>query len=162
MPRDSIWLAFSQCPPLTDALSGATSDDPKYGFAVPVSWQMGEIFVGDGDRALVHLHRGAVLSRCDWGTDLRRDGPNVTSRNAPYGQKAQVLARLALLRAAGDLSMMIGTAASMMLRHDGSFAAHRTRSNCIQCSFWLHDNRYGNRNSCGIPAADALCRAHSP
>jgi hypothetical protein len=90
------WVAFALCPPETEALSAATTDHEKYGFGVPVSQELAKYFRGDGERALVHLHRGAKLRSCEWDTDLRRDGPNVA---APYGSKAHALARVALLRA---------------------------------------------------------------
>lgn len=90
------WVAFALCPPDTETLSAATTDHEKYGFGVPVSQELAKSFRGDGERALVHLHRGAKLRSCEWATDLRRDGPKVA---APYGRKARVLARVALLRA---------------------------------------------------------------
>src|SRR5262249_8941761 len=76
--------------------SSATTNDERIGFGVPVGSQLARYFQGNGERALLHLHRGARSSSCDWATDLREDGPCVA---APYGQKAHALARLALLRA---------------------------------------------------------------
>ena len=72
----------------------------------PSGAQLAKFFQGDGERAFVHLHRGAKSSVCDWATDLRKDGPRVA---APYGQKAHELARLALLRG-WRFNMAIGTA----------------------------------------------------
>ena len=89
------WVAFALCPPEKD-IESTTTNDEKVGFGVPVGPQLAKYFQGNGERALVHLHRGAQLSSCDWATSLREDGPNVA---APYGQKAHALARLALLRA---------------------------------------------------------------
>jgi hypothetical protein len=89
------WVAFALCPPENE-IQSATTNDEKVGFGVPVGSQLAKYFQGDGERALVHLHRGDKLSSCDWATALREDGPNVA---APYGQKAHALARLALLRA---------------------------------------------------------------
>src|SRR6185312_13375135 len=69
------WVAFAMCPPETEALSNATATDhEKYGFGIPVSQELAKYFRGDGERALVHLHRGAKLRSCEWATDLRRDG----------------------------------------------------------------------------------------
>jgi len=90
------WVAFALCPPETRDLSAATTDDEKLGFGAPIGSELAKYFRGNGERALVHLHRGAKLSSCDWATDLRKDGPNVA---APYGEKAHALARVALLRA---------------------------------------------------------------
>ena len=87
------WLAFALCPP-EKAIGSATTDDEEVGYGVPVGAQLAKFFQGDGERALVHLHRGAKSSVCDWATDLRKDGPRVA---APYGQKAHELARLALI-----------------------------------------------------------------
>jgi hypothetical protein len=89
------WVAFALCPPEKEIQSATTSDE-KVGFGVPVGSQLAKYLQGDGERALVHLHRGARLSSCDWATSLREDGPRVA---APYGRKAHALARLALLRA---------------------------------------------------------------
>lgn len=90
------WVAFALCPPETEALSAATTDDERFGFGVPVSQELANYFGGDGEKALVHLHRGAKMTSCEWASDLRRDGPNVA---APYGRKAHAFARVALLRA---------------------------------------------------------------
>jgi hypothetical protein len=90
------WVAFALCPPETRTLSAATTDDQKLGFGVPIGSELAKYFQGNSELALVHLHRGAEISSCDWATDLRKDGPNVS---APYGTKAHSLARVALLRA---------------------------------------------------------------
>jgi len=90
------WVAFTLCPPEKGALGSATTDNETYGFEVPVSQELARCFQADGERALRYLHRGALLPVCDWGTDLRKDGPTVA---APQGNKAHALARLSLLRA---------------------------------------------------------------
>jgi hypothetical protein len=90
------WVAFALCPRENSTLSRATTDDEKLGFGVPVSQELAQYFRGDGERALLHLHRGAKLSTCDWATDQRLDGPKVA---APYHKNAHALARVALLRA---------------------------------------------------------------
>jgi hypothetical protein len=90
------WVAFGLCPHITAALSSATTDSEKLGFGVLVTQELAKYFRGNGERALMHLHRGAKLRTCDWASDLRLDGPNVA---APYGLNAHTLARVALLRA---------------------------------------------------------------
>ena len=90
------WVAFALCPPETEAMSAATTVDERFGFGIPVSQELAECFQGNGESALVHLHRAAKLESCEWATDLRRDGPSVA---APYGRKAHAFARVALLRA---------------------------------------------------------------
>lgn len=90
------WLAFALMPTRDEPLDSATTDSPKYGFAVPVRKEMAKYFERDGEAALRHLHHGAQLSHCAWGMDLRRDGPTAA---APYADKAHNLARVALLRA---------------------------------------------------------------
>ena len=92
------WLAFSLCPHESEIVSAATTDNEKYGFAIPVSQELAQHFQGEGELALKCLYRGTQLSRCEWGTDLRRDGP-INGGEAPYGQRAHELARIALLRA---------------------------------------------------------------
>ncbi len=130
------WIAFALCPDEDEALSNATSDHEKFGFGVPVSQKLAKYFRGDGDRALVHLHRGAKLRSCEWANDLRRDGPNVA---APYGRKAHALARVALLRARwrfehGDWDSGIeDVIATMMLgRHIGRGKIKYNLHHCCQ------------------------------
>jgi hypothetical protein len=117
------WVAFALCPRETAIISAATSDDETVGFGVPVGEELARNFRGKGERALEHFHRGAGLASCDWGTDLRKDGP---SGDAIHGEKAHALARIALLRARwrfehGDWDAGIDdVVATMMLgRHIG-------------------------------------------
>ena len=91
------WIAFSLCPEERGPWALTTTNDPNVGFGVPVADALMEhVNSDDGQRALVHLHRGAQCAACAWGTDLRKDGPGLA---APQGQEARALARLALLRA---------------------------------------------------------------
>jgi hypothetical protein len=90
------WVAFALCPRITASLSSATTGSEKLGFGVPVTQELAKYFQGNGERALMHLHRGAKMRTCDWATDLRLDGPNVAY---PYGRNAHTLARVSLLRA---------------------------------------------------------------
>jgi len=91
------WLAFELMPNIKpEQIWNATTDDPKFGFAVPVNEEVANIFRGDGAQSIKFLHRGAALANCDWATDMRKDGP---AAPAPYGEAARRLARLSCLRA---------------------------------------------------------------
>jgi hypothetical protein len=90
------WVAFALCPPETEIISAATTDDPRFGFGIPVSQELANQFSGRGARALEHLHRGAKVVSCEWGTNLRKNGPH---DDVVHGEKAHGLGRLALLRA---------------------------------------------------------------
>src|SRR5262245_24343949 len=90
------WLAFALCPEQTKVIADATSDDEKVGYGIPVSQSLSQNLQGDTAEALIYLHRGAQLDACEWGVDVRKDGPNVPH---PYCEKAHALARVSLLRA---------------------------------------------------------------
>ncbi len=90
------WPAFAICPLETSEISAATTDDQKLGFKVPVGPRLARHFQGRGADALACLHRGAALSNCEWGTNLRKYGPLAT---VVHGEMAHRLARIALLRA---------------------------------------------------------------
>ncbi len=91
------WLAFELSPDVRKkSIWNASSDDPLYGFRVPVSPGRARFFQVEGALALRHLHRGAQMPDCEWGVDLRKDGMTVASR---HGEKARGLAALAMLRA---------------------------------------------------------------
>ena len=93
------WLAFSECRSHAQCVDLATGDDEKFGFAVPVGEELASYFQGHGEQALIYLHRGAALSRCEWGTDLRKGPVRGFAGSQIYGEKAHYLARVALLRA---------------------------------------------------------------
>jgi hypothetical protein len=93
------WLAFQFMPNVQDEkICNATTDDKRFGFAVPLSHEQAKVLQGEGaQQALVHLHRGAALSSCDWGLDLRRDG--LHAQSSLFTNQAWRLARLSCLRA---------------------------------------------------------------
>jgi hypothetical protein len=99
----NYWLAFQFMPNVLDEkIWNATTDDKKFGFGVPVSEQLAKVFQsGGGEQSLKHLHRGAALSYCEWGTDLRKDGLYASAE--PYANKARHLARLSHARIAGPV-----------------------------------------------------------
>jgi hypothetical protein len=94
------WLAFellrTAAPRIDHDVDNATTDHIQFGFGVPVSEQLRARVSGDVERAIRHLYRAAKLPYCEWGTDLRKDGPRVA---APYGGDAHQLARYPLLQA---------------------------------------------------------------
>ena len=143
------WIAFSLCPPETRVISNATSDDETVGFGIPVSQKLAESFQGDGAKALEYLHRGTKLSSCEWGTDLRRDGPRVA---VPYGEKAHALARISLLRSLAFRTRRLGRRNRRHNRHDDIGSSNLPGQVLAQHSFRLHDRRYVYRHGSNLLA----------
>ncbi|MCA9095209.1 MAG: hypothetical protein KDA68_17100 [Planctomycetaceae bacterium] len=92
------WVAFSYCSKFAQNrnIQEATVYETDTGFGVPVSEELARVLNGQVEYGLQELHRGSKLSRCDWATDFRADGPFV---RPPQGDMAHGLARVSLLRA---------------------------------------------------------------
>jgi hypothetical protein len=86
------WQAFAQLPRLSDAEEKKLVDEY---LTMPLDAHTREL-VAKATYALRMMHRGAALSRCEWGMDYQGEGIDT---RMPHVLGARVLTSLALLRA---------------------------------------------------------------
>ena len=101
------WTAFALIPNVSSSdsvkIDSTTSDNPTYGFAVPVRSEFKQFFLGSGEQALARLQRASEFSYCTWGTDLRNNALRLTRKRRISWHACRCCAHV------GDLSATCGT-----------------------------------------------------